>query len=406
MKWSVGAVLLLMLWVLGVAFNFLGASAVSAEARLQSAVAAAVGAVAGEGVEVAMDGQRAIIVGSVDSQSQIPRIEAAAREAQSALGRGNGGIFWGGVTEVDFSRLSVREPRTDPFTWYARLDETQIELDGDTPSELDRTLLVAHARKVAGAERSVVDNMRVGPGAPHQQWTYLATVGLSALDHLESGRVEVRGHSIGLVGQALGEMAEQETLAALGVANNLVIGDDIVVDTSAKITVLTPPQSEPTPSPTPIATPTPIPTPSPTNSQPTESEPVEVIEPDPDAVQAAFCQVRFDTALEEQPIEFELGSAVIRQESYVLLNTLAAVAQKCPNSRLKIDGHTDSTGSAARNEQLSLQRADAVRTYLARRGVDSARMETEGHGPSQPRASNATEEGRARNRRIEITAAF
>jgi outer membrane protein OmpA-like peptidoglycan-associated protein len=65
-------------------------------------------------------------------------------------------------------------------------------------------------------------------------------------------------------------------------------------------------------------------------------------------------------------------------------------------------GHTDSTGSDAYNEDLSKRRADAVADYLALRGVSRARIATIGYGERYPVADNATDEGRARNRRVEI----
>jgi outer membrane protein OmpA-like peptidoglycan-associated protein len=73
-----------------------------------------------------------------------------------------------------------------------------------------------------------------------------------------------------------------------------------------------------------------------------------------------------------------------------------------PNTEVRIVGHTDSTGSDAVNNPLSVNRADSARDYLVSRGVDGRRIATEGHGAKQPLADNSTEAGRAKNRRIEI----
>jgi outer membrane protein OmpA-like peptidoglycan-associated protein len=103
-----------------------------------------------------------------------------------------------------------------------------------------------------------------------------------------------------------------------------------------------------------------------------------------------------------QGIVFDTNTARIRHASYPLLNDAAAVLEKYPNLQLRITGHTDSTGSASRNAELSLARADAVKAYLLGKGVDGKRIETVGAGPNEPIADNKTAAGRAKNRRIEF----
>ena len=73
-----------------------------------------------------------------------------------------------------------------------------------------------------------------------------------------------------------------------------------------------------------------------------------------------------------------------------------------PNMRVRIVGHTDSTGSDAINNPLSIDRAESVRDYLAGKGVAASRVETEGRGSREPVADNGTDAGRAQNRRVEI----
>ena len=101
-------------------------------------------------------------------------------------------------------------------------------------------------------------------------------------------------------------------------------------------------------------------------------------------------------------IAFDSGQAAIRPNFRSALDNFAQSLQQNPSSSVTIIGHTDSTGSPAMNEPLSLQRADATRDYLASRGVASNRFSIDGRGSREPIASNDTEAGRARNRRVEI----
>ena len=101
-------------------------------------------------------------------------------------------------------------------------------------------------------------------------------------------------------------------------------------------------------------------------------------------------------------ISFATGSAQLAPDFYGSLNQVAGSLKEFPDSSVQIVGHTDSTGSAAFNQQLSVNRANAVVVYLSAQNIDPQRMHALGMGPSQPTASNATAEGRAKNRRVEI----
>ena len=101
-------------------------------------------------------------------------------------------------------------------------------------------------------------------------------------------------------------------------------------------------------------------------------------------------------------VSFDPGQAAIRPNFRPVLDNFAQSLQQNPSSTVTIIGHTDATGSASVNEPLSLQRADATRDYLVSRGVASNRFSIDGRGSREPVASNDTEAGRARNRRVEI----
>ncbi|MDV6314835.1 OmpA family protein [Idiomarina sp. HP20-50] len=101
-------------------------------------------------------------------------------------------------------------------------------------------------------------------------------------------------------------------------------------------------------------------------------------------------------------ITFATGSANISQSFDPVLDDVARVLKKYEKTTMLIEGHTDSTGSAEYNQQLSLNRAKAVRNHLVGNGVDSRRVTTEGYGESMPVADNDTERGRQLNRRVEL----
>lgn len=101
-------------------------------------------------------------------------------------------------------------------------------------------------------------------------------------------------------------------------------------------------------------------------------------------------------------VRFETGKSALRPESYAALDEVAASLLANPTVRIEIAGHTDNTGSRALNQRLSLQRAQAVRAYLASKGVRPDRMVARGYGPDRPIAPNTTPEGREQNRRVEL----
>jgi outer membrane protein OmpA-like peptidoglycan-associated protein len=101
-------------------------------------------------------------------------------------------------------------------------------------------------------------------------------------------------------------------------------------------------------------------------------------------------------------ILFDLDSAIIRGESKPVLDEVLAVLKGEPIWKVTIEGHTDSTGNDGHNLTLSQQRAEAVKDYLVSGGIDGGRLQAKGLGEGKPVADNATELGRAQNRRVEL----
>lgn len=120
------------------------------------------------------------------------------------------------------------------------------------------------------------------------------------------------------------------------------------------------------------------------------------------------CEVVADPEPEKMEVtlssstSFAFNSANLKPEAFPELDKLLALMKKYPTSRWRIEGHTDNVGSPAGNLQMSQMRAQSVLSYFVTRGVSSTRFEVEGLGDKYPVADNATEEGRAKNRRVTI----
>jgi OOP family OmpA-OmpF porin len=106
-------------------------------------------------------------------------------------------------------------------------------------------------------------------------------------------------------------------------------------------------------------------------------------------------------------VEFDFDKSIIKKQYHHEIGNLAEVMKAHPDLKITIEGHTDNTGGLTYNEKLSLRRADAVKDYLVTKfGIDASRLTVKGYGPIRPIESNATKEGRQKNRRVEAAAEF
>lgn len=101
-------------------------------------------------------------------------------------------------------------------------------------------------------------------------------------------------------------------------------------------------------------------------------------------------------------ITFDTNSYVVKPQFKNTLDSVATVLKTYPDSTIIVSGHTDTTGTDAINNPLSLNRASSVASYLESQGISTSRITSRGYGSKQPVASNATLAGRAQNRRVEI----
>jgi OOP family OmpA-OmpF porin len=101
-------------------------------------------------------------------------------------------------------------------------------------------------------------------------------------------------------------------------------------------------------------------------------------------------------------VNFDFDKATLRQEDLAIIDNNAADLDKWGNVNIEVAGHTDSRGSDEYNMILSQQRAEAVRNHLISKGIAADRLTAKGYGESQPVADNDTDEGRFKNRRVEL----
>jgi OOP family OmpA-OmpF porin len=106
-------------------------------------------------------------------------------------------------------------------------------------------------------------------------------------------------------------------------------------------------------------------------------------------------------------VEFDFDKSVIKKKYYEEIAKLAVVMKKYPDLKITLEGHTDNVGGLAYNEKLSQRRVDAVKKHLVEKfGIEASRLNAKGYGEIRPIASNATKEGRQKNRRVEAAAEY
>lgn len=101
-------------------------------------------------------------------------------------------------------------------------------------------------------------------------------------------------------------------------------------------------------------------------------------------------------------VNFDTDKATLRPDAAPTLAEVQKLLQQNPQLRLAVQGHTDNAGTPPHNQQLSEQRAQAVVASLTQAGIAASRLQAAGFGQTKPLADNTTEEGRARNRRVEL----
>lgn len=224
----------------------------------------------------------------------------------------------------------------------------KVVVAGVVPDEATRVAVLTRLRDVYGAER-VVDQLSLGSVVAPPNWgQHVQRLISPSLRQVSHGQLSVQGQTVDLRGEVGNEAQRQQVASEVAQALNPTYS----VRNGLRV-----------------------------------------------AVQE---QALVDQALAQRIVAFETGSAVLRPEGQQILDEMAMALGQLPGRRVEVIGHTDAQGNRPGNISLSLARAQAVKAYLVAKGLPAERLQTSGMGPDQPVASNDTEAGRARNRRIEF----
>lgn len=224
----------------------------------------------------------------------------------------------------------------------------EVVASGVVPDEAARSAILTRLRDIYGAN-AVIDRLEVGGVVPPPNWTeYMSKLLAPNLKQIRGGQLQVNGTQIALKGTVSNEAQRQKIVSDMATALNptYTVDNALVVGTSAQSTL--------------------------------------------------------DQTLSNRVIEFEVGSATLTPTGAAIVDEMEAAIKRLGSPRVQIIGHTDSSGDRMSNVVLSLSRANSVREYLIAKGVPEASMSALGAGPDRPIATNDTQEGRAKNRRIEF----
>ncbi|WP_436640933.1 OmpA family protein [Microbaculum sp. FT89] len=248
-----------------------------------------------------------------------------------------------------------RSPESPAYGLTIRLTRNTIELRGSVPDEQSKATIVA-AAEAAFPDRSLTTIVVERPGAP-PLFADAAERAVEMMTRLAQGEASLSDGRISVTGAAFHRSAKTELLRALATGwPEGYEADDI--DVSAG--------------------------------------------PSGAVVAAPLCEAAIETAMDGRRIEFEVGRAQMRADSRPALDRIAYEAARCPDTLIAVAGHTDSDGTDEANYRLSLERARTVVDLLVAEGLAPKRFTVLGYGESRPMASNGSDAGKTRNRRIEL----
>jgi OmpA-OmpF porin, OOP family len=250
-----------------------------------------------------------------------------------------------------------------PFAWRAERAKVGVHMDGHVPSAEVQQRLRAKAHELFPA--GLKDDTTLAAGVPTEDWPRAATAALVALAQIPDGEIRLTDKKV-----FLSSSAPEAKLDPIKADLEKKIGQAYALFVEAGDGAAALP----------------------------ELAGIKLA-----GANAEECQSAFSRVMAHNVINFETNSAEIAPASSILLDGLASLARRCDGYSIEVAGHTDDSGEPALNQSLSLARARAVVDYLISQGVSGERLTAKGYGAASPVASNATEDGRAQNRRIEFS---
>ncbi len=224
----------------------------------------------------------------------------------------------------------------------------QVLVTGTVADEASKASVLAKLREVYGADK-VVDQISVGTVVTPGNWNdHVQKLITPELKQISKGQLKIDGNSVSLKGEVANE------------AQRVKIGTTVSASLNSTYTV------------------------------------------NNDLRVSAADQGVLDSTLANRTVEFESGKATLTPAGRAILDEMAAAMLKLKDRKVDLIGHTDNQGLKATNQSLSQARAEAVKIYLADKGIKPDLMTASGQGADRPIASNGTADGRARNRRIEF----
>ena len=224
----------------------------------------------------------------------------------------------------------------------------QVLASGTVADEATKAAMLARLREVYGADK-VVDQIAVGQVSQPANWNnYVQKLITPQLKQVTRGQLKIDGSNVSLRGEVANEAQRQKIASDFATSLN----PTYVINNGLRVT--------------------------------------------------ASEQGILDATLADRIVEFDSGKATLTATGQAILDQMAGAMQKLAGRKFEIIGHTDNQGLKASNQSLSEARAAAVKTYLIGKGINGDTLGILGQGSDRPVASNATPDGRARNRRIEF----